>query len=501
VRALAVVLGDQLDRNSAVFDGFDPKRDAIWMAEVTAESTHVRSHRARIAVFLIAMRRFRDELRARGYTVHYRELSEGTLAGFLDIDRRRLKPERVVCVEPGDWRVRDSLRPLVDRFLEDRHFLATAEDFRRHAEGRKSLRMEYFYREMRRRHAVLMDDGRPVGGDWNYDAENRESFPSAGPSAPPRPAVKLTKTHREVFALVEQRFADHPGSLDNFRWPTVPAEAEASLEHFLADCLPNFGRYQDAMWAGEPFLYHSLISSSLNLKLLDPRDAIRRAESAYREGRAPLAAAEGFIRQILGWREYVRGIYWRNMPDYAGSNALNAHEPLPAFYWTGDTDMACLRECVSQTLDHGYAHHIQRLMVTGLFALLYGVAPKEIHEWYLAVYVDAVEWVELPNTIGMSQFADGGVMASKPYAATGKYIQRMSNYCKNCRYDPAESAGADACPFTALYWDFLMRNETTLRRVPRMEMQLRNLTRLTPAKRQAIRERASDLRSRLRGSA
>jgi deoxyribodipyrimidine photolyase-related protein len=500
VRTLAVILGDQLDRNSAAFDGFDPRRDAVWMAEVTEEATHVRSHQARIALFLIAMRRFRDELRARGVAVHYRELSQGSLAGFLREDRRRLKPERVVCVEPGDWRVRESLRPIVDEFLEDRHFLATPADFRRHAAGRTSLRMEYFYREMRRRHSVLMDGGQPVGGAWNYDAENRESFPAGGPNAPPRPAAELTKTHREVFALVRERFAGHPGSLANFRWPTVPEEAEAALDHFLRDCLPHFGRYQDAMWTGEPYLYHSLISSSLNLKLLDPRDVIRRAEAAYREGRAPLAAVEGFIRQILGWREYVRGIYWLKMPEYAYGNALDARAPLPEFYWNGGTHMACLRECISQTLDYGYAHHIQRLMVTGLFALLYGVEPRQIHEWYLAVYVDAVEWVELPNTIGMSQFADGGTMASKPYAATGKYIQRMSNYCRGCRYDPAESTGERACPFTTLYWDFLMRNEARLRKVPRMEMQLRNLTRLSPAKRRAIRERAADLRSASPGS-
>lgn len=501
MRTLAVILGDQLDRKSAIFDGLDPQRDAIWMAEASEESTHVWSHKARIALFLIAMRRFRDELRARGFQVHYRQLAEGSLAAFLREDQQRLKPGRTICVEPGDWRVRESLRPLVDEFLEDRHFLATIEDFRRHAEGRKTLRMEFFYREMRRRHGVLMDGGQPAGGAWNYDAENRESFPASGPAAPPRPAVKWTKTHRDVFALVEERFAGHPGSLANFRWPTVPAEAEAAFEHFLDKCLVNFGRYQDAMWTAEPFLYHSLISSSLNLKLLDPRDVIRRAELAYREQGAPLAAVEGFIRQILGWREYVRGIYWLKMPRYAEGNALEAHAPLPGFYWTAETDMACLRECISQTLEHGYAHHIQRLMVTGLFALLYGVEPRQVHEWYLAVYVDAVEWVELPNTIGMSQFADGGFMASKPYAATGKYIQRMSNYCRNCRYDPAESAGARACPFTTLYWDFLIRNEAKLRRAPRMEMQLRNLTRLTPAKKRAIGERASELRSRLRGSA
>jgi deoxyribodipyrimidine photolyase-related protein len=233
----------------------------------------------------------------------------------------------------------------------------------------------------------------------------------------------------------------------------------------------------------------------LNLKLLDPREVCQAAETAYRDGRAPLAAVEGFIRQIIGWREYVRGIYWRYMPGYASGNALDAHGELPDFYWSGQTDMNCLRETIGQTLRYGYAHHIQRLMVTGLFALLAGVDPARVHEWYLAVYVDAVEWVELPNTIGMSQFADGGLMASKPYAATGKYIQRMSNYCDGCRFDPAKSTGEDACPFTTLYWDFLMRNEPKLRQVPRMELQLRNLVRLDASTRQAIQERAAEWRA------
>ena len=354
--------------------------------------------------------------------------------------------------------------------------------------------MEFFYREMRRRYSVLMEGGQPVGGAWNFDAENRGAFGKAGPGLVPRavefPPDAIT---REVCALVEERFAEHPGKLAHFSWPVTCEQAQSALDDFIANRLPSFGTYQDAMWTDEPFLYHSRISTALNLKLLDPRVAIKAAEDAYRRGAAPLEAVEGFIRQILGWREYVRGIYWQLMPGYAEGNALNAYAALPAFYWTGETDMECLRQALRQTLDYGYAHHIQRLMVTGLYALLLGVEPRQVHEWYLAVYVDAVEWVELPNTMGMSQFADGGVMASKPYAASGKYIQRMSNYCKACRYDPAESVGKDACPFTTLYWDFLMRNEERLRKVPRMEMQLRNLVRIEPAKRAAIVARAAVL--------
>ena len=251
------------------------------------------------------------------------------------------------------------------------------------------------------------------------------------------------------------------------------------------------------MWTGEPFLNHSLISSSLNLKLLNPLEVIRMAEAAYRRhpDRYPVSAVEGFIRQILGWREYVRGIYWMHMPAYLERNTLRAETDLPPFYWTGATDMVCMRQSIEQTLAYGYAHHIQRLMVTGLFALMLGVDPKQVHAWYLAVYVDAVEWVELPNTLGMSQYADGGVMASKPYAATGNYIQRMSNYCETCRFNPKERTGGKACPFTTLYWDFLQRHRKTLSGNPRMGLQVRNLERVPPDELQQISERADWIRS------
>ncbi len=241
----------------------------------------------------------------------------------------------------------------------------------------------------------------------------------------------------QVLDRVQELFRDHPGQLLHFDLPVTPTNAEQVLQDFLDRRLPTFGEYQDAMWTEQPFLYHSRLSVALNLKLINPRRVIAAAEDRYRSGQASLAAVEGFIRQVLGWREYVRGLYWMHMPGYLSMNALGAHQPLPAFYWTGDTDMYCLHNVVAQTLEYGYAHHIQRLMVTGLFALLLGVEPRQVHEWYLAVYVDAVEWVELPNTIGMSQFADGGIMGTKPYVASGKYIQRMSNYCSGCRYDPA----------------------------------------------------------------
>jgi deoxyribodipyrimidine photolyase-related protein len=515
-RALVIILGDQLDRGGAAFDGFDRGRDRVWMAEVAEESTHVWTHKARIAVFLAAMRHFRDRLVEDGVSVDYTELAPAarkgepaTLAAAVAASLRRLAKagwtaERLVVVEPGEWRVREALReaaataglPLEIR--TDRHFFSTTEEFAAHARGRKQLRLEYFYRPLREKFGVLMDDGEPAGGQWNFDAENRGAFPKGGPGPLPAPVrFAPDAVTQDVIDLVNVRFAGHPGSLAAFDWPVTPDAARAALDDFLAHRLPLFGRYQDAIWTGEPWLYHSRLAQALNMKLLDPRDVIAGAERAWREGRAPLEAAEGFIRQVIGWREYVRGVYWHFMPGYLDRNALAADRPLPNLYWTGVTEMNCLRDAVGQTLEHGYAHHIQRLMVTGLFALLFGVEPKRVNEWYLAVYVDAVEWVELPNTLGMSQFADGGVMASKPYCATGAYLDRMSNACKGCRFEPKQATGENACPFTTLYWDFLARHERLLAKNQRMTMQLKNLARKPAAEIRGIRRLADEFREGL----
>ena len=515
VRNLIVVLGDQLDEASSAFDGFDPAQDAVWMAEVAEESTHVWTHKARIAVFLSAMRHFRETLRAMGWNVHYRQLDDaanaGSLAAELAASVIALRPQKVVMVEAGEWRVQQAIKDAAAKWgivLEirvDRHFLATREEFTTHQQGRRQLRMEFFYREMRRRHGVLMDGDQPLGGAWNFDEENRASFGKQGPGRIAEP-VKFPPDAitREVLSLVERTFPKHSGSLKQFDWPVTASDARVALQDFIRNRLPKFGEFQDAMWTSartdalfeaatpraEAYLFHSRLSVAMNLKLLNPREVIASAENEYRAGRVTLASAEGFIRQILGWREYVRGVYWHFMPGYVELNALQATASLPEFFWTGKTDMRCLRETIGQTLEYGYAHHIQRLMVTGLYALLLGVRPQEVHEWYLAMYVDAVEWVELPNTLGMSQFADGGIMASKPYIASGKYIQRMSNYCAGCRYDPAKRVGADACPFTTLYWDFLIRHESSLAKNPRMGMQLKNLARLSEADRREVQEQA-----------
>jgi deoxyribodipyrimidine photolyase-related protein len=503
--ALVIVLGDQLDAESSAFDDFDAGRDAVWMAEVTDESTHVWSSQPRIALFLAAMRHFAAVLRGAGRSLHYASLdapdNRGSLAAQLSADIERLQPQRLVVAAPGDWRVLQALRGVAEAYClpldvrEDRHFFCSVREFAAHARGRKSLRLEYFYREQRVRHRVLMDGDQPIGGEWNFDAENRESFGAEGPGrVPPRSRFEPDGITREVIALVREHFAGHPGSLDQFAWPVTREQAQQALYRFIDERLPHFGRHQDAMWPGEPWLYHAHIAAALNLKLIHPREAVAAAEAAYHAGRAPLASVEGFIRQILGWREYVRGIYWTQMPGYLERNALGADEDLPPWYWTGETDMACLRDAITQTLAHGYAHHIQRLMLTGLFALLYGVEPKQVHGWYLSVYVDAVEWVELPNTLGMSQYADGGLMASKPYAATGKYIERMSPHCRSCRYDPALRSGERACPFTTLYWDFLMRHEALLAKNPRMALQLKNLARMDEAQKVAVAQRAAAIR-------
>lgn len=517
LRSLVIVLGDQLNLDASAFDDFDATRDAVWMAEVMEESTHVWSSKQRSALFLSAMRHFAAALTAAGRALHYTRLrtageimtdSDSSLAGVLRSTLERLRPQRLLLTAPGDWRVLQALKRVADEaripleIREDRYFYTSVREFSAYAKKVKQLRLEYFYRDLRRRHRILMDGDSPLGGRWNFDADNREAFGPQGPGPlPERAFFAPDELTREVIRLVNEAFATHPGTLASFGWPVTREHALLALTRFVQQRLPRFGPHQDAMWAGEAWGHHSHLSAALNLKLLHPREVVAAAEAAHAQGLVTLASAEGFIRQILGWREYVRGIYWTRMPAYLDMNALGAGESLPAWYWTARTDMACLRDVIGQTLREGYAHHIQRLMVTGLYALLLGVEPKQVHEWYLAVYVDAVEWAELPNVIGMSQYADGGVMASKPYAASGRYIERMSNWCAGCRYDPALRDGPDACPFTTLYWDFLLRHETRLAGNQRMSLQLKNLGRIGAAARTALAERAAAIRRGEVGSA
>ncbi|WP_028484111.1 cryptochrome/photolyase family protein [Thioalkalivibrio sp. ALE17] len=507
VRTLLVVLGDQLAPDHPVLQELDPDRDAVWMAEVAHESRHVLSHAARTTLFLSAMRHFARQLRKAGLSVHYRHLGEHpepTLGEALDTDLERLQPTRVIVLQPGEHRVCRQLEatcrtrgvPLEVR--EDPCFLVSQTTFEQWAGTRKQLRMEYFYRQQRAALGILMNGDEPAGGQWNFDADNRGHFGRDGPGLLPLPvAFEPDTITRECRDAVARYLPELAGQTDAFDWPVTPEQAQQALADFIQHRLPLFGTYQDAMWTDQPWLYHARLSAALNLHLIHPRAVIDAAEQAWRDGHAPLPAVEGFIRQILGWREYVRGLYFHFGEAWHEWNALEADQPLPALYWDAETSMQCLHQAVGQTLKRGYAHHIQRLMVTGLFAQLLGVRPAEIHAWYLGIYVDAVEWVELPNVVGMSQYADGGRMASKPYVATGRYIQRMSNYCRHCPFDPAEALGAKACPFTTLYWDFLDRHRERFARHPRTALQWKHLEKMDPERLEAIRAQARHIRDTL----
>ncbi|MFC4292270.1 cryptochrome/photolyase family protein [Sphingorhabdus arenilitoris] len=498
-KKLILILGDQLSLGLSSLAAVNPDNAVILMAEVRAEATYVRHHKKKIAFLFSAMRHFAEELSQAGWTADYVQYdasgNSGSLFGEVRRALSRHDIDEVILTEPGEWRLRDEMAEwelrldVPVRILPDDRFLCSHEEFAGWAEGRKALRMEYFYRDMRRKSGLLMDGDNPAGGKWNYDAENRKA--ADRDLMMPQPLrFEPDDVTQQVIALVSAEFADHFGDLSPFWFGTSRDQAEAAFDHFLKTGLARFGDYQDAMLRDEKFLYHAVVSLYLNCGLLCPLDICRRVEAEYRAGRVPLNAAEGFIRQVIGWREYVRGIYWLKMPGYAQVNALEAKRPLPEFYWTADTDMACVRACVQQTKEEAYAHHIQRLMVTGTFALLAGVDPGELHQWYLAVYADAYEWVELPNTIGMSQFADGGLLASKPYAASGAYIDRMSDYCSGCHYKVKEKNGEKACPFNYLYWDFIARHKARLANNPRMGQMVRSYERFDDAKKQAIADDA-----------
>ena len=526
IRHLVLILGDQLDEASSAFDGFDPEKDVVLMVEAFEESTHVWSHKVRTALFLSAMRHFAEDLKQRGWRVEYRALdSEGdkTLAAGLLAAIEKYQPKRVIGVEPGDLRVRQQIEDAIKSiathdhkhlaesikhdkkatgslFLdwrEDKHFLCSISQFRKWAGSSSSLRMEFFYRQMRKQYRVLVEGknrDEPVGGQWNFDADNRKSFGKAGPLDVPRPVqYPQDQITRDVITLVNQHFSDHPGNLDNFNWPVTREQALVALKSFIDERLPQFGPHEDAMWTNLDFGWHSLLSSSINLKLLSPLEVIQAAEAAYREHSLDLASVEGFIRQILGWREFMRGVYFLDMPALKTANHYGHNNALPKWYWTGDTKMNCMKQCINQTLANGYSHHIQRLMVTGMFGVTAQISPQAVCDWYLAVYVDAVEWVELPNTAGMALFANGGRFTSKPYVASGAYVKRMSNYCSGCRYEPETRIGPKACPMTTLYWNFLDQHEASFAANPRTALMVKNLQRMTPELRQQVRERAAEM--------
>nr|WP_294507085.1 cryptochrome/photolyase family protein [uncultured Rhodopila sp.] len=497
IETLRVILGDQVSPEIAALEGLDPRHDVVLMAEVLDECTYVPHHLKKIVLVLAAMRHFARALAARGVRVRYVTLDDpdntGSLRGEVGRAIAALQPRQVVTTEPGEYRVLQDMLGWADavEIRPDTRFVCSIADFRRWAGGRNGLRMEFFYRDMRRRTGLLITpDNEPEGGRWNFDAENRKRLPESV-AVPDAQGFVPDAATAEVIELVRRRFTNGFGELDGFRFAVTAKDARAGLDDFIARRLPGFGDWQDAMHSGQPVLFHAVISPALNIGLLDPTAVCRAVETAWRSGRVPLNAAEGFIRQIIGWREYVRGIYWLRMPEYGALNALGATRALPEFYWSGRTDMACIRHVVGQTRQDAYAHHIQRLMVTGNFALLAGLHPDAVDEWYLSVYADAYQWVEMPNTRGMALFADGGVLGSKPYAASGAYINRMSDYCRGCAYEVKDATGPRACPFNFLYWDFIARHAERFASNVRMSMPLRNWERMPAERRAAIRARAA----------
>ncbi len=509
VRTLWFVLGDQLDpRFPTLRRLLDRQRDAVLMAEVEAESRHVASHKQRTVLFLSAMRHFARRLRTRRVRLRYVTLDDAENTHSLDGELSRavaeLQPERLAIVRPGEWRVLQALQGVAARHAlpldvhEDPHFLTTPAEFSAWAEGRRELVMEHFYRMMRRKLGLLLDaDGQPEGGVWNLDAENRKPFRGSRAELPPRVRHEPDGITQAVVALVARRLGDLPGALDRFNWPVTREQALAELRDFVQRRLAYFGDYQDAMVTDAPWMFHSLLSPAMNLKLIDPREIVQLAIEGWQQGMAPLNAVEGFVRQVIGWREFIRGVYWHEGPAYGARNALAHRRTLPTLYWTGDTEMRCLRESVGEVMRHGFGHHIQRLMVTGNFAMMAGVNPREVSDWYLGMYVDAVDWVTLPNTLGMSQHADGGVVGTKPYAASGRYISRMSDYCRGCRFDPGLRTGDAACPFTTFYWDFLIRHRAAFAANRRMALPLKHVAAMSEDERRAIAAHADAVRERL----
>ncbi len=502
---LVLVLGDQLSADLSALAKADKANDVVVMAEVADEASYVPHHPKKIAFTFTAMRKFAAWLRRQGWQVAYTKLDDPENAGSITGELLRRAEEfdaaGVVYTEPGEWRLIAALgdMPIKTHCLPDTRFIATHQDFADWADGRKQLRMEYFYREMRRKTGLLMDGDKPEGGQWNYDHDNRRPAPDQVDFGGPM-QFSPDATSTAVLDLVEARFADNFGTLRPFWFATDTGQARQHFAHWLKGGLPKFGDFQDAMLDDNRFLYHAVIGLYLNAGLLDPLEVCQKAVQAYYDDRAPLNAVEGFIRQIIGWREYVRGIYFLEGPDYTTRNALGHDRKLPAVYWGGNTKMNCMEKAVAQTRDEAYAHHIQRLMITGNFALLAGIDPAEVHEWYLAVYADAYEWVEAPNVIGMSQLADGGIIASKPYISSGNYIHKMSDHCKSCAYRVQDKTGADACPFNLLYWHFLARHRDRFEKNPRMSNMYRVWDRMDTEWRHTVLAEADDWLARLDAS-
>ena len=500
-----MILGDQLDLQSAALQNFNFETDEVIMIESVNEAQYVWSHKAKIALFLSAMRHFAKALKDLKYPLVYIKESSLSIADTLKEYIQQQGTQQLVCVEPGEYRLKVAIEKLTQELSidldmrEDNHFYCTHQEFTQWVANKKELRLEYFYRLMRKTHQILVDaDGNPEGGQWNFDQDNRKPYPKKGPGLIDKPLSFVDDAiTKEVLDFVGKTYKDHPGSLDAFDWPVTRKQALEALDYFVEYRLRNFGVYQDAMWTDTPFGWHSILSSSMNLKLLNPREVVDAVLIAWKKYSLDLSTVEGFIRQILGWREFVRGMYYLDMPQMAQDNHYKHTNKLPSWYWNGKTEMACMKDAIGQTLQYGYAHHIQRLMVTGNFALLAEVLPSEVCDWYLAIYVDAIEWVELPNTAGMALFANGGRFTSKPYIASGAYIKRMSNYCNDCKYKPDVRFGENACPVTTLYWNFLIKHRNQFEASPRTRLMTANLKRISDEDQKEITVHAKKILSNL----
>ena len=499
---LRLILGDQLNSLHSWFAQTDSNTIYALM-EIRQETDYVLHHAQKIIGIFAAMRDFARHLAAHGHRVHYLKIDDAdnlqSLTDNLDGLIAHYQIQRFEYQLPDEWRLDQQLQTYCQNLAipshacDSEHFYTQRDEVTQLFGARSHWLMEMFYRRMRVKHSVLLEENqRPVGGQWNYDHDNRKAWPGL-PSVPVdnRPRHDHSAIWQSIVTAGVRSFGDVDA--DVFHWPLNRAQALRQLDDFIAHSLPHFGNFQDAMSRRSWRLFHSLLSFALNTKMLNSREVVARTEAAYWDYHVPLAAAEGFIRQILGWREYVRGVYWAKMPGYADLNHFGHDRPLPAWFWNGETQMNCLAATIGQSLQFAYAHHIQRLMVIGNFALLAGLAPDAVHRWYLGIYIDAFEWVELPNTLGMSQFADGGFLATKPYVSSAAYIDRMSDYCKGCHYDKKARTGDCACPFNTLYWHFFTRHHNKLNSNPRLGMVYRNLDRFTEAELDAIARRAEGI--------
>ena len=491
---LCIILGDQISHNISSLKNFKKSQDEVLMMEVSNEATYVNHHKKKLILVFSAMRHFAKELRNKGFSVTYSEISRSQVnfTKELSYQCKKIKPKRIVITHPGEYRVLKEIKKwekilnIPVTILEDNRFFCTIPEFKNWTEGKKELRMESFYQMMRKKYHILIDtDGKPEGGKWNYDVKNRKSLPRNHPNIPKPLQHEPDEITKQVISEVKKRISNYFGDLQPFWFAVTHDEARKSLNDFIENRLEMFGPYEDAMTQEESFLYHSVLSMYLNIGLLEPKQVIYRV---LEKNRIKVESVEGFVRQILGWREYVRGVYWHNMPKYSKMNYFDAKNKLPKFYWTGDTEMNCMKKSIEQTVKEAYAHHIQRLMITGNFALITGIKPQDVCEWYLSVYADAYEWVELPNTHGMTLYADGGILGSKPYAASGNYINKMSDYCNNCKYNVKEKEGEDACPFNYLYWNFFLKNQEKLEQNPRLWTVFSNIKKMSQNKKKQIQK-------------